>query len=190
MDKKYLIWINCYGGWNPELRDCIEMEGYSRYLQDIVNYLAKIKSRIRVIYLSGGMLDKDGRTECETVGPELSKRLSKIGIDLPIQYDEDSVTSPSIARKFLQTWRKEYPDCQPILFTDQVRFITNSYSLEYFSQKYGIDLPSIEKILIPIERQDTHPHSTIEYQEEKLERMKKEGVEAVETEEIRERRKK
>lgn len=188
-DKRVLAWINCYGGWNPDLRDPAETRGYDQYLDGVVHHLNDLEGGIEAIYLSGGMLDSDGQTECETTGPELKKRLSKIGINLPIQYDEESVTSPSIARKFLQTWREEYTGCQPILFTDKVRFITNAYSLKYFSQKYQIELPPIEKILIPIERLDIHPHSTIEYQKQKLERMKKEGVEAIEREEIEKRRK-
>lgn len=187
--KKYLIWINCYGGWNPDFRDSIEMEGYSQYLQGVVDYLNGIEGKIAAIYLAGGMLDKDGRTECKTVGPEFKKRLSKAGIDLPVQYDEESITSPSIARNFLLTWHKRYADCQPLLFTDKVRFITNAYSLEYFSQKYHIALPSIVQVLIPIKRQDTHPHSTTKYQQQKLERMKNEGVEVLEMEEVQQRRK-
>lgn len=187
-EKRVLVWINCYGGWRPDLRDPAETKGYDQYLDGVVDRLSNLDGEIEAIYLSGGMLDNDGQTECETTGPELKKRLSKIGINRPIQYDEESITSPSIARKFLQTWHEKYTGCQPILFTDKVRFITNAYSLEYFSQKYQIELPPIEKILIPIERLDTHPHSTIEYQKRKLERMKKEGVEAIEREEIEKRR--
>ena len=186
-EKLVLVWINCYGGWNPALRDPIEMKGYDQYLAGVVNYLKHLKGEIEAIYLSGGMLDQNGLTECRTVAPELQNRLASVGITEPIKCDEESVTSPSIVRKFLLTWRGKYPDYQPILFTDKVRFITNSYSLEYFSKKYNIALSPIKKILIPIERPDTHPHSTVEYQKQKLERMKEEGVEAIEAEEIQKR---
>ena len=181
MDKPILAWMNCYGAWAPELRDPIETAGYSEYLDAVVDHLAVLKSRLSALYVSGGMRDEQGRTECETTIPELRKRLEVKGItDLEIVADEESLSSITIDRIFLRTWRDRYSDHYAILFCDEARYPTNAYVLEYFGAMFGIELPPISEILIPLNRRDIHPNSRPEVQVKKLLEMKMLGVEEVE----------
>lgn len=186
--EKYLVWMNCYGSWAPELRRSIETKGYDQYLDVFVKKIRPWKEQIRAIYISGGMLDAKSRTECETTRPELENRLKRIKINIPIQTDEESVTSISIVRKFLETWQREFPDCTPVLFCDEVRAETNRFVLKYFAQKMDIEGLVAEEIIVPLPRLDDHPHSTKEFQTAKLRLLQEIGVEAVEQAEIKERR--
>jgi len=187
-NQRILAWMNCYGAWAPELRSSVETKGYSEYLDGVIKYILPIKNQIRAFYISGGMIDQEGRTECQTVKPELGKRFAANDIDIKINADEESVTSSSIMKTFLLTWMDEYPKCKPLIFVDQVRFHTNSYAFEYYCQKFGIRDLKANEVIIPIDRSDTHPHSTIEYQNKKLETMKQVGVEEVERREIESRK--
>ncbi len=186
---KILVWVNCYGAWAPDLRHPIETIGYDQYLEGITNAIATIADRIEVIYASGGMVDQQGRTECATTIPELMQRMkTKSSNQFTIQADEDSLTSISIARKFLQVWSTQYPETTPLLFCDQVRYDTNAFVLEQLAKQNGLELPNIASILIPIHRLDIHPNSTPEKQAEKLKVMKEKGVDEVEKMEIEARR--
>jgi hypothetical protein len=183
--KPILAWVNSYGPWDPNARTPVETAGCDHYLDEVVHTLSLFKNRITDIYLSGGLYDQQDRTECETVGPELKKRLATQGMGrCPFHIDEASVTSISIVRTFVQTWHASYPHHLPILFTDEARYETNAYALEYFIKKYALSFPPINEILIPIKRLDNHPDSTPERQAAKLKRMKKLGVEVVEQENL------
>ncbi|HVQ44257.1 MAG TPA: hypothetical protein VMT30_04810 [Candidatus Saccharimonadia bacterium] len=186
---KILAWINCYGGWTPELRHPVETIGYDQYLESIANALAALEGRIEAVYVSGGMRDPAGRTECETTIPEISRRLQRRGVSgLSMNADEQSLTSITIARKFLELWQAKYAGCIPLLFCDQARYETNAYVLKQFAETSRRDLPPIHEVLIPIPRLDNHPNSTPEKQAEKLRHLKEKGIEAVEKLEIEARR--
>jgi len=181
MQKPILAWMNCYGSWAPELRQPIETIGYNEYLNAVVDALVVLKDRVEVLYVSGGMYDQNGKTECETTIPELIKRLQAKGVtSLEIIADEKSVTSITIVKTFLTVWQEKYQDHLPILFTDEARYATNAYTLRYFSDKFGLQIPPIGEILIPIPRKDCHQNSTPEKQAEKLRLLKEQGVEEVE----------
>lgn len=184
MNTPLLIWINAYGSWDPELRDPVETIGYNQYLNEVASHLAVLKDRVQAVYLSGGMKDANGQTEAATTIPELEKRLAARGVTLTIQADEQSLTSISIVKKFLQTWQEQYAECHPLLFCDEVRYATNAYVLEQLAQQQGITLPPVNQVLVSIKRLDIHPNSTQEKQQEKLERMRERGIDAVEEEEL------
>jgi hypothetical protein len=180
-----LAWVNCYGAWAPGLRHPVETIGYDQYLEGVANALAALKDQIEAVYVSGGLRDQHGRTECETTIPELQRRLeAKSASGLKFVADEASVTSITIARTFLDTWQAKYPRHTPILFCDQVRSETNAYTLEYLAKKAGYDLPPLSEVLVPIPRLDNHPNSTPEKQAEKLKYMREKGIEEVEKMEI------
>lgn len=178
-NKKVLVWMNCYGGWAPNLRQPIETIGYNQYLNDFVEAVSIIADQIEAIYISGGMYDSLNRTECETVRPELEKRLQKVGINIEIQTDENSLTSASIMYKFLKTWKEKYSDCVPILFVDAVRYKINMFTCEYYCKELKIDLNPID-VLVPLIRLDNNQNSTLEAQDKKLQVIKEKGVEYVE----------
>jgi hypothetical protein len=178
-NKKVLVWMNCYGGWAPKLRQPIETIGYNQYLNDFVEAMSIIADQIEAIYISGGMYNSLNRTECETVKPELEKRLQKVGINIKVQTDEKSLTSASIMHEFLNTWKEKYSDCIPILFVDAVRYKTNTFTCEYYCKELKIDLNPID-VLVPLMRLDNNQNSTQEAQDKKLQAMKEKGVEYVE----------
>jgi len=92
-------------------------------LESVTNTIAAISDRVGAIHVSGGMVDQKGRTECETTIPELMQRLKAKGASqFTIQADEDSLTSTSIARKFLQVWGTQYPEAVPSCFV--IKFVT------------------------------------------------------------------
>lgn len=178
-NKKYLVWMNCYGAWAPELRHPIETIGYNSYLNDFIEAIVPLASEVADIYISGGMYDSLDRTECETTKPELEKRFRKLGLNFLIKTDEKSVTSIDIMERFLTTWKNQYPDTIPILFVDEPRYETNCFTFEYFCQKYGINNLDAKSVIISLARLDNHPNSTLETQAEKLKLMKEKGVEYV-----------
>ncbi|MCX6810619.1 MAG: hypothetical protein NTY30_02710 [Candidatus Berkelbacteria bacterium] len=180
MNKKVLIWMNCYGAWDPESRHKVETTGYDQYLNTVVKKISTLKNRIAAFWISGGMYDSLHRTECETVKPELKKRFDANNINLEISTDEDSITSAMIMKKFLQVWKDKYFDCEPIIFVDQVRYEINKYTFEHYCKELGIKKLEAEKVIIPVERLDIHPNSTPEFQSRKLTLMKEKGVEYVE----------
>ena len=177
---KILFWVNCYGAWAPEDRSPVETLGYDQYLNDVVGAIASLKNRIGEIFISGGMYDKKGRTECETVKPELEKRLIKFGINKEIKTDEESVTSASIMKKFLTRWKEEYSDLTPVIFVDQVRLEVNTFTFEHFCKELKIKNLNTKSVIVPIKRLDDHPHSTTEAQGKKLKLMKERGIDYVE----------
>lgn len=177
--KPLLIWINCYGTWDPQLRDPVETEGYNQYLNAIAEYLSTIKEQIDTIYISGGMLDTLGRTECQTVKPELEQRLSSIGITTSIQTDEESLTSISIVKKTIATWHDRFPNHQLILICDSVRAEVNKYVLEQVLAQHNVTDVAADNIVVSFPRKDTHPHSTPEFQAKKLQAMKEKGIDAI-----------
>jgi hypothetical protein len=172
-----LVWINCYGAWDPLNRKPVEMIGYDQYLDGIVSALEVIKEKIESIHLSGGMLDEMGRTECATTKPELEKRLKAVGINCPIIVDEESITSAEIVKKFLATISTQ-PDTTPLLFCDMVRTETNTFYLEEYAKQFNVTI-NTRDILVPIARLDNHPNSTPEAQSEKLAEMKQQGIDAI-----------
>jgi hypothetical protein len=176
-----LAWVNCYGAWDPQLRQPLETIGYNEYLNGVAEAIFALRERIRVVYVSGGMYDERGLTECETTIPELKRRLETKGMSVPeIMADEESVTSITIVKTFLRVWQEQYADHQAVLFCDAIRYHTDAYVLEHFAAKFGYDLPLVREILVPFPRLDPHPHCAPEKQAEKLEKMKKDGVEEVE----------
>jgi hypothetical protein len=180
-----LAWVNCYGAWDPQMRHPVETIGYDHYLETVAKALAALKDRVSVVYVSGGLTDAKGRTECATTIPELVRRLKQKGAgNIVTKADEASFTSITIARTFLTTWQDQHQDATPLLFCDQVRYQTNAYTLAYFAGKFGYFMPPINELLIPIPRLDTHPNSTLEKQAEKLKLMKETGVEELERTEI------
>lgn len=186
--SRILVWVNCYGAWDPQLRHPVETIGYDQYLEAIANSLVALKNRLAVVYVSGGMRDAKGRTECATTVPELAHRLVRKGAaGITIKADEDSLTSMTVAKTFLNTWQGQHPECTPILFCDQVRFHVNAYTLAYYAGKFGYFMPPLQELLIPLARPDTHPNSSPEKQAEKLKLLKEKGVEEVERLEIAER---
>jgi len=185
---KYLIWMNCYGSWAPHLRREIETLGYDHYLDDTVQFIAKIADRVEAFYISGGMYDADGKTECETTKPELLKRFNKVGVDLQIQTDEGCFTSTAIMKKFLTTWRKEYLDCSPIIIVDKARLAVNQYVFDYFCHQLSIENLSANEVVVSFERLDDHPNSQPLAQEQKLKILKEIGVEAVDKLELEARK--
>lgn len=178
--KKYLIWMNCYGGWAPEFRSSIETKGYDQYLNEFVRKITPLKNKIKAIYISGGMYDPLGRTECETTKPELEKRMTSAGIEFPIDSDEESVTSASIMEKFLTVWKEKFFETIPLLFVDEVRYEINCFTFHYFCQKLKIEDLKAENVIIPLARLDDHPNSTKEMQDKKLKLMQEKGVAYVE----------
>lgn len=180
MSKKFLFWMNCYGAWDPKARHPIETKGYDQYLNAVVGKIATLEDQITAFWISGGMYDSLHRTECETVKPELKKRLAEKNIKLKINTDEESITSAMIMKKFLSTWKEKYADCEPIIFVDKVRYEINKYTLGYYCDELGISNLQAEQVIVPIERSDIHPYSTPEKQAEKLRLMKEKGVEYVE----------
>ena len=188
-NPRILIWINCYGAWAPDLRQPIETIGYDQYLSGVTSAVVSLKDQVDTIYVSGGLLDKNGRSECATTIPELQRRLSTVGVSrVTIQADESSITSISIARKFLEVWHSEYPETIPMLFCDQVRYETNLFILDHLKKVNQYVLPPLREILIPIPRLDNHQNSTPEKQAEKLNHMRQLGVDEVERLQILERR--
>jgi len=185
-DQKILFWMNCYGGWDPSLRHPIETIGYDQYLDAFVNIVDLLSDRVGVILISGGTKDQFRRTECETTKPELEKRLKSLGISTNILTDEESVTSQMILAKFLKTWQEEYNDFLPLLFVDDNRFLTNLFVFEHYAKKYGINLKPRD-VIVPLQRIDNHPHSTKEFQAEKIKKMKELGIEEFSRQEIKER---
>lgn len=181
MKERYLIWINCYGAWDPQTRSKIETTGYDSYLNNVVSSIAALDGEI-TIYLSGGMLDQKGLTECQTTGPELEKRLKKAGVYQKINYDEDSLTSISIVRKFINTWQENYSDCTPVLFCDLVRYEINLFVLKEILKQKNISQLDPDKVVTAFERLDDHPHSTPEKQHEKLLLLQKHGIDKIEQE--------
>ena len=178
MNKKYLFWMNCYGGWDPSLRSEVETAGYSQYLDAFVDNVLSREDQIGAVYISGGMHDSLGRTECETTKPELEKRLEAKGLNIEINVDEESVTSQMILVKFLKTWQKEYHKMQLLLFVDENRYETNLFVFKYYALKMKLDLVA-EEVIVPLPRADDHPHSSKELQAKKIEKMKELGVEEV-----------
>jgi len=177
MNKAILAWINCYGAWDPINRSPVETIGYDQYLDGVVRALGVLDGRLQAVYIAGGMYDSLGKTECETVAPELLRRLrSNNSAVSEIAADEMSVTSIGIARTFLQTWQEKHSDTIPLLFCDQVRYATNAYVLEYFIKELSIPAPPVVEMLVPIERLDTHPNSTPGKQAEKLATLREKGV--------------
>ena len=187
--SQILAWVNCYGAWDPQLRHPVETIGYDHYLQSIADALAALKDRIEVVYVSGGLVDAKGRTECATTIPELARRIKQKGAgNVTLKADEISLTSMTVAKTFLNTWQDQHHEAQPILFCDHVRYQVNAYTLAYYAGKFGYFVPPISELLIPIVRLDTNPNSTPEKQAEKLKLMKEKGVEEVERLEIEARR--
>ncbi|MEI6477689.1 MAG: hypothetical protein WCO52_01765 [bacterium] len=183
MSKPLVVWINCYGAWDPEHRPKLENDGYGEYLDGVVDLLLAHKDTVSAVHISGGMYDSQGKTECETTIPELEKRLAAKGVSgWAFMADERSVTSISIVRTFLQAWKNEYPGHDALLVIDEVRYPTNAYALEYLAEKMEMQIPPSDQVLVSIPRPDTHPHSTPEFQAKKLEEMKEKGVEEVERE--------
>lgn len=178
-NQPIIAWINCYGAWDPNLRHPIETIGYDQYLSAIVAALAPLKERVDQIYISGGMFDELGRTECETVQPELVHRLTRAGITTPITIDEESVTSVEIAKKFVTTVTQHYPNHTPLLFVDSVREAVNQYVIEHYYTEAGKPLTSAQTVIVPLPRLDIHPQSTPEAQAAKLALMKEQGIEAI-----------
>jgi hypothetical protein len=174
-----IAWINCYGAWDPSLRHPIETIGYDQYLTAVVAALAPLKDRVEQIYISGGMLDEAGRTECATVKPELTRRLRLAGIEVPIVTDEDSVTSVEIAKKFVTTVLAHYPNHIPLLFVDAVRAEVNNYVVDHYFTEAGKPLASTRTVVVPLPRLDIHPNSTPEVQQAKLAEMKEKGIEVI-----------
>jgi hypothetical protein len=179
--------MNCYGGWDPSLRSEVETAGYSQYLDAFVDNVFTRKDQIGTIYISGGMHDSLGRTECETTKPELEKRFEEKGLNIEINIDEQSVTSQMILVKFLETWQKKYPEMQPLLFVDENRYETNLFVFKYYIEKMKLGLTA-DEVIIPLPRADDNPHSTKEFQSKKIEKMKELGVEEVGQLEIEARR--
>jgi len=179
-----VVWINCYGGWDPARRHPIETMGYSQYLDGIVEGLATIKSRIAAIYISGGMVDALGQTECSTTGPELVRRLKQKGIQESLLYDEVSVTTPTIVHRWIETIRAEYPGKSTVLFCDEARIEINRNLAGYYAEKLGEDPEVWKWSIYGIDRPDITERSTKEYQATKWQRMLAEGVEHVENEEM------
>lgn len=176
--------MNCYGGWAPELRHPIETIGYDQYLNAVVISIEILKDQVEAFYISGGMYDSLHRTECETVKPELAKRLAEKNVEIDINTDEESVTNAMIMKKFLSTWKEKYSRCTPIIFVDEVRYEINNFTFEYYCKELGIDGLNARDVVVPIARLDIHPHSTVEKQTEKLNLMREKGVEYVENIEL------
>jgi len=185
--KRILFWVNCYGGWAPEERHPIETIGYSQYLDGVVSAILPISNHVDVIWVSGAMIDSQGRLESETTAAEISRRLDRQGISIEIKTDSESITSMSIARKFLHTWHSEFPDHIGLLTCDQVRYESNMWMLTDLAQQENIEIPTAREILIPLHRVDIHPNSTPEKQAEKLALMREKGIAWVEAEEIKAR---
>jgi hypothetical protein len=184
-----LAWVNCYGGWSPELRHPIETIGYDQYLAGVTDALISLKGRLQAVYVSGGMRDEHGGIECDTTIAELQRRLKAKGVTgLAFHPDPDSLTSITIARKFIQTWQAEYAACAPILFCDQARSATNAYALGQLARELGAPLPPTIDVLVPIPRLDRHPNSTPDKQAEKLKLMQERGLDEVERLELEARR--
>lgn len=182
------ICMNCYGSWAPELRHPIETIGYDQYLNAFVEAATLFKDRIADIYISGGMFDENNMTECETTKPELEKRFKNKGIEINIKVDEDSFTSASIMKKFLTTWQTSYRDCLPLLFVDENRYETNSYFFNEFCRDLDISDLKLLDTIVPLPRLDNHPHSTKDYQKQKIAIMKEKGIDFMEKSELEKRK--
>src|SRR4030066_2374190 len=102
VQNKMILWLNCYGHWDPENRSRIATKGYDQYLTAFVKRVISLKNQIEAVYISGGMLNSRGQTECETVKPELERRLKEKGVSVPILVDEESLSTISIAKLFLK----------------------------------------------------------------------------------------
>ncbi len=184
--RKILFWVNCYGGWDPDRRNPLETIGYNHYLNQVVEALVVLKDQLGAIHVSGGMYDDKGQTEIETTIPELKRRLRLQGIQTEIHGDDESVTSISIVKKCLSTLKHYYPDDAPILVSDTFRAEINRYTVQEVAAQLGLVVEP-RKVVLAFDRQDDHPHSTIEQQAKKLARMKKIGADAMEREDMAER---
>ena len=179
--KPLLAWMNCYGAWDPSLRRPIETIGYDQYLDAFVAAVKPFEGSIGGIVISGGMLDALGRTECATTKPELERRLTAAGLEgIGIETDEESLTSMSIARRFVQRATEQLDTVTPLLFVDAVRYESNLFTVQYFCDKLSSPINDVRKVIVPLPRLDDDPHSTREFQEKKLAMMKEKGIEAIE----------
>jgi hypothetical protein len=186
--KPVLAWVNCYGAWNPNERPLLETIGYHNYLNGVADSISLFSHRLAAIYLSGGMRDNAGRTECETTAPELTRRLRTLRILERVRRDESTVTTIGIVRNFLTTARDGYLDHELLLFCDTARYQMNCYLVSYFAEQLSLELPAKpEGIVVPILRLDLHPDSAAEVQASKLQTMKEQGVEAIEAGQMKER---
>ena len=172
-----VIWLNCYGGWDPKMRHPLETAGYHLYLDGIVQCLEPLQKRIQAVYLSGGMRDRFGRTECETTGVELHRRMQARGMDREIIYDEESVTTAGVVRKWVDTVSEKYPESSTILICDSARETINRNLAEYVAKKKKLDPAQWRWSILALPRPDITEQSTAAYQAEKWERMQAEGIE-------------
>lgn len=188
MTRDILFWVNCYGGWAPEERHPIETIGYDQYLSGVADAIASLSDQIDQLWVSGAMIDAQGRLECQTTSERLALKLRERGVHLEINQDDESITSMSIARVFLRHWKNDLPNHIGILCCDAVRFESNVWVLEQLAAELGFTIPPAKEVLLPIARLDIHPNSTPEKQAEKLATMKEKGIAWVEEQEIKARR--
>lgn len=179
-NNKVLVWINCYGDWDPENRDPVQMIGYDRYLESCVRAILLLRNRIEKVYLSGGMKNLNDQAECETTKPELEKRLADNGVnDLVIDTDDMCLTSADAIKKLLVCWKEKYSDSSPLYFCDEARYQTNSFIFNSYCDELRITNLESKNVIVPIERIDNHPNSGNEMQQKKMESMLKNGPDCI-----------
>jgi hypothetical protein len=185
--KKILAWLFCYGHWDPVYKSPVETIGHDQYLRAFVESLVPIKDRIDYIYLSGGVTDAQGKTECKTVKPEVDARLNQLGLKLPILEDIGSLINITTVKTFAKTLKETYQHHSPLLYCSRSRYELNYYLVSYFGKQFNLSLNPIE-IVAPLSIIDTRPDSAPKYQSDLIERIKKEGMDKIEAEEIGKKR--
>ncbi len=185
--KKILVWLLCYGHWDPVFKPPVETIGHDQYLRTFTESLMPIKDRIDYIYLSGGVTDSQGKTECKTVKPKLDNLLNQHGLKLPILEDIGSLITITTVKIFVKTLKETYQHHTPLLYCSRARYELNYYLVGYFGKQLNLALNPIE-IVAPLSVIDTRPDSTLQYQKGLLERIKKEGINKIEAEEIGKKR--
>ena len=177
MKQPILAWANSYGAWAPDVRHPLEVIGHNDYLNGLADAVSILKSRVSLLYVSGGQRDVKGLSECDTVIPELNRRLERRVVrSVRIISDDESQDGIAVINTFLAVWQADYARHQPLLFTDEARYAVNAYLLDFLAKKMGFELQP-EHVLVPIRRLDIHPSSSPAYQAHKLVRLKREGLE-------------
>jgi hypothetical protein len=180
--KNIYCWVNCYGAWDPLIRDPIETIGYDSYLTSVAHAIALLGERVVGCTVSGGAKDALGRVEVDTVIPELQRRLGERGVHVAVTPDERnqvSLSSMAIARNFIQHM-VDFPELHHLLFVDVVRYESNLWVVEQLAAEVGIELASPRAHVVPVARLDQHPSSTPQFQADKLALMKQQGIAEIE----------
>lgn len=185
--QNVLAWLMCYGHWNPAYRPPLETIGHNQYLDKFVESMIPIKERVDYIYISGGVIDSRGKTEYQTVKPELDRRLSEVDLKVPLLADVGSIVDISSIKTFCKTLKETYSNHTPLLFCSSARYQVDYFLLDYFGKQFGLSLNPAATV-VPLSVIDIRPDSHPRTLEDLMKRMRAEGVEKVESQEVDKRR--